>query len=175
MADQVLVLNQDYQPLNVTNVRRAIVLLCLGKVHTIRTDSSVFHSERMALEMPAVVRLNYYVRRPLPDLRPSRKSIFTRDNHTCQYCGRGKVPLTIDHVIPKNRGGGTGWSNLVCCCTKCNNQKANRTPQEAGMRLLRQPRRPKYVPYISYPKFVAAARNPQWRDYLEPYGDGLSH
>ena len=175
MSDEVLVLNHNYQPLNVTNVRRALVLLCLGKAETVRTDSKVFRSERIAMEMPTVVRINHFVRRPLPDLRPTRKSIFARDAHTCQYCGATGVPLTIDHVIPREKGGGTDWNNLVCCCTKCNNLKANRSPEGAGMALRRQPRRPKYLPYISYTKFVAAARNPQWQEFLAPYTDGPTH
>lgn len=169
MSQQVLVLNFNYQPLNVTNVRRAIVLICLGKAETVETDSGVFRAASLAIEVPAVVRLQHYVKRPIPVLRVSRKSIFARDAHTCQYCGVSRVPLTLDHIIPKDKGGHTDWDNLVCCCIKCNNKKGNRTPEEAGMRLIRQPMRPKYLPYISYPKFLAAARNPAWREYLDPY------
>jgi 5-methylcytosine-specific restriction endonuclease McrA len=167
----VLVLNHNYQPLNVTNVARALGLLCLGKAHAIETDSRVFRSERLAVKMPTVVRLNHHVRRPVPVLRISRKAVFARDDHTCQYCGARNVPLTLDHVIPRERGGTTDWTNLVCCCTKCNNHKGNRTPDQAGMRLLRRPFRPKFIPYISYTKFLTAARNPAWRPYLAPYAD----
>jgi 5-methylcytosine-specific restriction endonuclease McrA len=169
--EEVLVLNNNYQPLNITNVRRALGMLCLGKAHAVETDSKVFRSESLAIEMPTVVRLNYHVRRPVPPLRVSRKSVFARDQYSCQYCGRRNTALTIDHVIPRERGGGTDWTNLVCCCTKCNNKKGNRTPEEAGMSLLRQPFRPKFIPYISYTKFLAAAANPDWRPYLEPYAD----
>jgi len=169
--DGVLVLNDNYQPLNVTNVRRALGMLWLGKAHTVETDSKVFRSERVSVEMPTVVRLNHHVRRPTPVLRVCRKGIFARDQHTCQYCGRRNVPLTIDHVTPRERGGTTDWANLVCCCTKCNNRKGNRAPEEAGMRLRRQPFRPKFIPYISYTKFLAAAANPVWRPYLAPYAD----
>lgn len=172
MNDEVLVLNNNYQPLNITNVRRAVVMLCLGKAHTVEADSKVFRSERLAVEMPTVVRLNHFVRRPLPELRASRRSIFARDEHSCQYCGEPRGALTIDHVIPRDQGGGTDWKNLVCCCTKCNNKKGNRTPAQAGLRLVQEPRRPKYLPYISYTKFMQACRNPAWRDYLAPYGDG---
>jgi 5-methylcytosine-specific restriction endonuclease McrA len=167
----VLVLNHNYQPLNVTNVRRALGMLCVGKAHTVETDSKVFRSEYLAIDMPTVVRLNHYVRRPTPVLRVSRKSVFARDSHTCQYCGRRSGPLTIDHVVPRERGGGEDWTNLVCCCTKCNNKKGNRTPEEAGMRLQSRPFRPKFIPYISYTKFLAAAANPVWRPYLAPYAD----
>lgn len=169
--DAVLVLNDNYQPLNVTNVRRALGMLCLGRAHTVEADSKVFHSEHLTIEMPTVVRLNRHVRRPTPVLRVSRKSVFARDQHTCQYCGNRNVPLTIDHVVPRERGGGTDWTNLVCCCTKCNNEKGNRTPLEAGMALRHRPLRPKFIPYISYTKFLAAAANPTWRPYLAPYAD----
>jgi 5-methylcytosine-specific restriction endonuclease McrA len=169
--DGVLVLNHNYQPLNVTNARRALGMLFLGKAHTVATDSKVFRSERLSIEMPSVVRLNHHVRRPMPVLHISRKSVFARDRYTCQYCGAHNVPLTIDHVVPKERGGGTDWVNLVCCCTACNNKKGNRTPDEVGMRLRRRPVRPKFIPYISYTKFLAAAANPAWRPYLAPYAD----
>ncbi len=169
--DGVLVLNHNYQPLNVTNVRRALGLLWLGKAHMVERDSRVFHAERVEIEMPTVVRLNHHVRRPTPVLRVSRKAIFARDDHTCQYCGARNVPLTIDHVTPKDHGGSTDWSNLVCSCTKCNNIKGNQTPEQAGMHLRRRPFRPKFIPYISYTKFLAAAGNPAWRPYLAPYAD----
>ncbi len=169
---EVLVLNNNYQPLNVTNVRRAIAMMCLGKVEVVRTDSMTFHSEHISLTTPTVVRLRTYVRRPVPELRTSRKSILARDNHQCQYCGDSKGALTIDHVIPKDRGGNSDWRNLVACCTRCNNLKGNRTPDEAGMKLRKTPRRPKYIPYISYTKFVSAIRNPQWQEFLAPYGQG---
>jgi 5-methylcytosine-specific restriction endonuclease McrA len=165
------VLNDNYQPLNVTNARRALGLLCVGKAHVVESDSKVYRSERLSIELPTVVRLNHHVRRPMPMLRVSRKSIFARDHHICQYCGAKNVPLTIDHVIPRERGGGDDWTNLVCCCTKCNNKKGNRMPEQAGMRIRRLPFRPKLLPYISYTKFLAAAANPAWRPYLAPYAD----
>lgn len=158
MKDEILVLNNNYQPLNVTNRRRAIVLLYLGKAHAVEAG-----------DQPTVVRLNHFVRRPMPVLRPTRKSIFTRDGHRCQYCGGTNVPLTIDHIVPRTRNGTDDWDNLVCCCTACNNYKGNRTPEEARMALRSKPRRPKLLPYISYHKFISALRNPQWQEYLAPY------
>lgn len=158
MTDEVLVLNNNYQPLNVTNRKRALILLYLGKAHLIESDS-----------LPSVVRLNHYVRRPMPILRPSRKGVYTRDGYRCVYCAATHLPLTLDHVIPRVRGGGNEWENLVCCCTVCNNRKGNRTPEEAGMKMQVAPRRPKCLPYITYHKFVAALRNPQWEEFLAPY------
>ncbi|HIE51287.1 MAG TPA: HNH endonuclease [Armatimonadetes bacterium] len=173
MDGQVLVLNQNYEPLNITSLRRAIILLHLGKAEVVETDNRLLHSEKMVISAPSVVRLAYYVKRPVPKLHISRKSIMARDNHTCQYCGRRDGAMTLDHVIPKVRGGTDDWTNLVCCCIPCNNRKGNRTPEEAGMKLLCQPQRPRYVPYISFPKFLAACRQEKWRTYLIPYAKGL--
>jgi 5-methylcytosine-specific restriction endonuclease McrA len=170
--EEVLVLNYNYQPLNITSARRAIVMLCSGKAHALEVDSRTFHSERMQIRMPTVVRLEYYVRRPVPLLRANRKSIFARDRYTCQYCGTASGALTLDHVVPRERGGSSEWENLVCCCTKCNNLKGNRSPEEAGLKLRKFPRRPKYIPYINYTRFLHAVRNAAWLPYLEPYGDG---
>jgi len=173
MNGEVLVLNQNYEPLNITDVRRAITLVHLGKAEVVATDSMVLHSEKRTMHAPSVLRLSYFVKRPLPELRVSRRSLLARDNYTCQYCGRRDLPLTLDHITPKVRGGQSDWTNLVCCCTRCNNLKGQRTPEEAGLRLLSPPRRPRYVPYVSYPKFVAACRNRTWWEYLAPFAKGL--
>ena len=92
----------------------------------------------------------------------------------CAYCGATHLPLTLDHVIPRTRGGSNDWDNLVCCCTKCNNFKGDRLPEEAGMDLRVKPRRPKCMPYISYHKFMVALRKPEWQDYLAPYAGSVS-
>ncbi|MFQ6131074.1 MAG: HNH endonuclease [Armatimonadota bacterium] len=173
MDGQVLVLNQNFEPLNITNARRAITLVYLGKAEVVERDSAVFRSPSLTLEMPIVVRLAYYVKRPLPQLKISRRSIFARDDHTCQYCGSRSRGLTVDHVVPRHRGGQTDWRNLVAACIRCNNKKANRTPSEAGMKLIRHPKRPKYTPYISFSKFVTACRNQRWQPYLAPFAEGL--
>lgn len=165
MVDEVLVLNHNYQPLNVTSRQRAVVLVYLGKAHPMDPE----HQGR-----PTVVRLNHHVRRPMPILRPSRKAIFTRDGYRCVYCGATHLPLTIDHVLPRVRGGKDVWENLVCCCTKCNNAKGDRLPDEAGMTMAVKPRRPKCLPYIAYHKFMVALRNPEWQDYLAPYAAGVA-
>ncbi len=173
MDGQVLILNQNYEPLNITNMQRAITLLYLGKAEMVKAGSRIIRSERMAMPAPSVVRLSYFVKRPFPKLHPTRRSLLARDNYTCQYCGRKDGGLTIDHIIPKVRGGSEDWNNLVCSCIRCNNIKGDRTPEEAGMNLLRKPRRPGYVPYVSYPKFVAACHNQLWLEYLAPYAAGL--
>jgi 5-methylcytosine-specific restriction endonuclease McrA len=178
MNQEVLVLNSDYEPLNICNLRRAIVLVYLGKADVLHTNEKgqVASAEGQTMDMPSVVKLRHHVKRPLPELKLSRRSVFARDNYTCQYCGGASKDLTIDHVIPKRHGGGMHWENLVTCCRRCNSRKGDKTPEKAGMKLLRQPRRPRYTPYISLNKYVAGTKHAVWRDYLPVFTDvgGLS-
>jgi len=169
MSTEVLVLNCNHEPLNICHYRRALGLIFTGRAVVLETNGELVRSERLALHMPSVVRLAYQVKRPIPELRLSRRSILARDAYTCQYCGQQRRVLTIDHVIPRDAGGEHTWENLVCCCTQCNNVKGNRNPEQAGLKLRRQPRRPRYVPFISYSAFHSAIQNEQWRTYLMPF------
>ncbi len=163
-ARTVLVLNQNYEPLNVCHVRRAIVLVLRGKAEVIEGASAFFHSATRAMQLPSVIRLIQYIRRPRPRLRLSRKEIFARDNWSCAYCGKVTRDLTIDHVVPRHRGGPHTWENLVSACKPCNHRKAGRTPAEARMKLRQEPAEPRvgiyhnFLPYlhseISWRKFV---------------------
>ena len=182
MSQEVLVLNSDYEPLNVCNLRRAIILVYLGKADILHVRSedmpsqgaemdSVYSAEGEAFMAPSVVKLRHHVRRPLPELKLSRRSIFARDNFTCQYCGVTGKDLTIDHVIPKRHGGGMAWENLVACCRKCNTKKGDKPAEKVGMKLSRLPRRPRYTPYISLNKYVSGAKHDIWRDYLPAFND----
>lgn len=166
----VLVLNQNYEPLNICALRRGLILLHLGKADVLRFSHRNFHTVTATWPIPSVLRLTRYVRRPQPELRISRRSVFARDGYLCQYCG-GHGSLTIDHVVPRHRGGLTTWDNVVCCCLRCNNKKGNRTPHEAGMSLPHSPRRPRVVPFVSYPRFVSAVHNPEWHEFLSSYAD----
>jgi 5-methylcytosine-specific restriction endonuclease McrA len=141
----VLVLNATYQRLNFISVQRAVVLLLKQKAEPIEVDSGAqLHSERMVLDAPVVIRLLSYVHVPYERFTVplSRRTLINRDNHTCQFCGDTESPLTIDHVVPRSRGGTTSWENCVTACLRCNHRKGNRTPEEANMRLLSVPRRP---------------------------------
>lgn len=175
MSQEVLVLNSDYEPLNVCNMRRAIVLLYLGKADILHIQDAeppvVVSLDGEALPAPSVLRLRYHVKRPLPELKLSRRSIFARDNYTCQYCGVQSRDLTIDHIMPKRHGGGLQWENLVACCRKCNTRKGDKLLQQSGMKLSRPPRRPRYVPYISLTKYINGSKNDVWRDYLPVFND----
>src|ERR1051326_4820547 len=167
MNQEVLVLNSDYEPLNVCNLRRAIVLIYLGKADVLHTDEETFaKSANGAFIAPSVVKLRSHVRRPLPELKLSRRTVFARDGYTCQYCGSTAKDLTIDHVIPKHAGGKSTWENLVCCCRKCNMKKGDKLAHQVGMRLFQPPRRPRYVPYISMTKYLVGRRNEVWRTHL---------
>ena len=141
----VLVLNSSLQPLSVIPERRLIVLLSKQKVTFI--DESVrelieesIRSRRLELERPVIVQLLANVRVPRVALQPTRSNILLRDDETCQYCGKRSRDLTLDHIIPRSRGGQSTWENLVACCKHCNGKKGNRLLKEVNMRLLRQPR-----------------------------------
>lgn len=175
MENEVLVLNSDYEPLNVCNMRRAIVLVCMGKADVLHSSSRIVTTIDGVLVSPSVVRLKYHVRRPIPELKLSRRSIFARDSYTCQYCGQQPRELTLDHITPKRLGGKDTWENLVCCCRKCNGKKADKTLDQTNMRLLKMPRRPRYVPFISMTKYLAGTRHEVWRDYLPVFGDLATH
>lgn len=184
MSQEVLVLNSDYEPLNVCNLRRAILLVYAGKADILhaREDemgriSELRSADGARFTAPSVVRLRYHVRRPLPELKLSRRSIFARDNFTCQYCGAIGKDLTIDHVIPKRYGGPMSWENLVTCCRKCNTRKGDKPADKMGMKLARAPRRPRYTPFISLNKYVAGTRHQVWKDYLPVFTDinGVAH
>jgi len=147
----VLVLNQSYEPLNICRVRRAIVLLYHGKAEMLENGLGSIHSADCVFQVPSVIRLAYMIKRPRPERRLTRLEVFNRDHYTCQYCGKETRQLTLDHVIPRYRGGQHTWENVVSACVPCNRRKAGRTPQEAGMRLIRQPSRPRgnglfYIP-----------------------------
>jgi len=143
MDTAVLVLNLNYEPLNVCEARRALVLVDLGKAEVLEHNGAVLRSARRVFVCPSVIRLAYLVRRPRPQTRLSRREIFVRDDYTCQYCGAHMRELTLDHVVPLHRGGAHTWENLVSACPRCNHRKGGRSPEEAHIRLLRQPVRPR--------------------------------
>ena len=165
--EQVLLLNITYEPLRIINWKKAITLLCLGKVEVIEEYGQDIHSVSFTIKLPSVVRLLKLVKKPKSPVKFSRQNIYLRDKYRCQYCGL-KHPtedLTYDHVLPKSRGGKTEWENIVTCCIGCNRQKGGRTPTEARMNLVRKPTRPSWVPAIKIT--IGLKQIPQvWRDYL---------
>lgn len=149
LKNQVLVLNADYAPINIVSKRKAIVYIIKEKVQVLSDY---------------VVRLVNYIRLPYAKIMAnsvSRRAIFTRDNHTCSYCN-AKENLTVDHIVPQSRGGKNEWSNLITACLECNLKKGNRTPNEAGMRLLFQP----YKPINKISLTIHNSNNKEWKEYL---------
>ncbi len=163
----VLVLNASYEPINICAARRALVLILKGVAAPEEFSSMLLHSARQTLKLPSVIRLLEYRRIPHQTRSLSRKNILMRDRYTCQYCAR-TLPsgeLTLDHVIPRSRHGETTWENLVACCHSCNNQKGNRTPEEAGMALARQPR-PFTLHTSRHLMRLLGRSDEKWRKYL---------
>lgn len=160
---RVLMLNQNYEPLTVCSARRAVVLLFQGKAEMIATaDGLKIRTVRRDFSVPSVVRLWQYRKVPYKRIVLTRKNVLIRDNFQCQYCASKRGPMTVDHVVPKMMGGEEAWHNLVCACSRCNNRKGDRTPDMAGMKLIKRPRRPSYITFIQRDGGIAD----QWRPYL---------
>ena len=159
----VLVLNQNYQPLNVCNARRAFVLLGRGKAELLINGRGHVHSISRSFPTPSVIRLVYLIRRPTMRRRLSRQAVFYRDGFTCQYCGKETRQLTVDHIVPRSRGGVHVWENVVSACVPCNHRKAGLTPGEASMLLLRKPGAPRPNPYYL---FHHRAILEEWRPFI---------
>ncbi|MDA8203162.1 MAG: HNH endonuclease [Chloroflexi bacterium] len=166
MDSDVLVLNADYEPLNVCDVRRAFRLLFGEKAEVLEYDHLEIRTPRTAFRAPSVIRLQYRIRRPRPRVKLSRREILARDGHTCQYCGHHGSDLTVDHVIPRHRGGQHTWENLVTACRPCNHRKGGKLPEEAHMRLHRAPAEPRSDVYSLFVPYLADPRNAAWRTYL---------
>jgi len=167
--EQTLLLNASYEPLKVVHWRKAITLFCQGKVEVIAEYDREIRAVSVTFKLPSVIRLLRFVRiRRRFDYVPfSRANIYARDNHVCQYCNEAfsTADLTFDHVVPVAKGGRKDWENIVTCCVPCNRRKGGRTPHEAGMKLVRTPRRPDSAPAI---RITVGLRNApeSWRDYL---------
>jgi len=148
----VLVLNQNYEPLNICRARRAVVLIYQGKAEMLENGSGFIHSASYTFPLPSVVRIAYMIKRPRPERKLTRLEVFNRDHYTCQYCSKETRQLTLDDVIPRPRGGQHVWENVDSACISCNRRKAGKAPHEAGMKLIRHPSPPHgsmpfYIPY----------------------------
>jgi 5-methylcytosine-specific restriction endonuclease McrA len=176
----VLVLNRHFQPIHVTNVKRAFALLYMGAAQAVdqkfrtfdfgswaelsaQMGDDVIRTVNRTIRVPRVILLQVYDRIPRAKVRFSRHNIYTRDNNTCQYCGRQlpRAELNLDHVVPRSGGGRTSWDNVVCCCVDCNIAKGARTLEQAGLKLLKTPVRPRWTP-----TFRAGADKIRYREWL---------
>lgn len=150
--------------MSICNLQRAIILLYLGKAELIASkDSKMIRSVSTAYPFPTIVRLRIYIRVPYKKIVLSRKNILRRDLYSCQYCRRSDVPLTIDHVIPKSKGGDDSWENLITACISCNNKKGDRTLEESRMSLIKKPTKPSHITFMKH--FVGKI-DEDWKPYL---------
>jgi len=164
-SGRVLVLNASYEPINVCTVRRAAVLILKNRAEVLEKGDWALHAETFTLDRPVVIRLLTYVRIPRDAHRRkiTRRAVFARDRWTCQYCGHERGNLTVDHVIPRSKGGPSTWENIVTCCAPCNRRKGDRLPKQANMVPSRAPKAPNPAIFIH----VAAPTIPAaWEQYL---------
>ena len=189
LSQHVLVLNRLWQAVNVCTVKRALSLLVEGRAHVVQSDTDgsfqtfSFHQWRdfseqqphpesiqsvsFRIRLPRVILLVVFDRLPKKEVKFTRHNIFERDRNTCQYCGEvfDRKDLNLDHVIPRDRGGPTTWENIVCSCIGCNTRKANRTPLEAAMHLVRKPKRPKWRPFVHVS--LSFQHHESWKHFLD--------
>ena len=160
---KVLVLNASFEPLNITSWRRAVVLLLKGKAESIEHNGKFIYQE---FTLPTVIRLRNYVAVPYKEIPLIRRNLLHRDGHSCQYCAYTGEDLTLDHILPRSRGGVDSWDNMVTACVRCNIKKGNRTPKEAGMVLRNQPHKPHSGLYFEVAKHLKSGIHQEWRKYV---------
>lgn len=161
----VLVLNANFEPIHVCNLRRAIGLLISGKADMVMNGRGYIHTVSQSIPCPSIIRLETMVHRPRPRVKLTRREIFRRDNYTCQYCGRTGTNLTVDHVIPRHLGGQHVWTNVVAACSPCNHQKGGRSLEEAHMRLPQPPREPSASAQYIFGRHLGEYQ--EWGPYIE--------
>ena len=189
LNQHVLVLNRLWQAVNVCTARRALTLLFQGHAQAVfnaedgsfraydfsewrdfsqqQPDAESVATISFRIRVPRVILLLVYDRLPKKEVKFTRHNIFERDKNTCQYCGRAcdRQDLNLDHVLPRDRGGPTSWENIVCSCIECNTLKANRLPQEAGMHLIRKPKRPKWRPFVQIN--LSLYQHDSWKHFID--------
>jgi 5-methylcytosine-specific restriction endonuclease McrA len=164
MTIKVLVLNLDFTPISVCSVQRAFLLVYLNKAEIVRSkENETLNTVDKCFPMPSVIKLGRYVNVPYKGVVLSKENVFKRDGFQCQYCGNQK-DLTLDHLIPKAKGGKTSWNNLVTACKKCNSTKGDYSPEEAGLRLTIKPFKPSYIMYL---KDLSSRTYEEWKPFLE--------
>lgn len=164
LTSGVLVLNQNYEPLSVATVKRALGMILRGKAQIVENGRGLIHTPNRAFPCPSVVRLEYMVHRPRPRVKLNRKEIFRRDGYRCQYCGVEAHDLTLDHVVPRKASGSHTWTNLVSACRRCNRRKGGKTLAEARMTLRRAPVEPRTTGTYLYGAHLALHK--EWDQFL---------
>ena len=189
LQHHVLVLNRLWQAVNVCTVERAMTLLCGGHAQVVLEhggefntfsfgewcdfsaahtgEAEVVRTISMRIRIPRIILLLFFDRLPTKEVKFTRHNVFARDRNTCQYCGHkfDRRDLNIDHIVPRQRGGLTTWTNVVCSCVECNRRKGSRSPEESGLRLIRKPKKPRWRPFVEIQFAVAADHS--WRHFLD--------
>jgi 5-methylcytosine-specific restriction endonuclease McrA len=164
MNEPVLVLNANYEPINVCDMRRAVGLIMSEKASLVLNGRGYIYSVRAVLPRPSVIRLDKMVPHHRPRVKLTRREVFRRDNFVCQYCGRHTALLTIDHVLPRHLGGQHKWSNVVAACSHCNHRKGGRTSDESGMHPMRIPKEPPSSAAYIFGRHLE--ENAEWEPYI---------
>ena len=164
LSAPVLVLNANFAPINVCNVRRALGLIHSEKATLVMNGRGYIRTVSRDLPCPSIIRLAYMVRRPRPTVKLNKQEVFRRDNHTCQYCGTRPQRPTLDHVIPRHLGGEHSWENLVTACPACNHRKGGRTTDQANMRPLKKPVAPPASADYIFGKYLKS--NDEWEEFV---------
>jgi 5-methylcytosine-specific restriction endonuclease McrA len=165
MEKPVLVLNANFEPINVCGFQRAIGLMLMEKASLILNGRGTIKTPSTTFPIPSVIRLERMVQRPHPQVCLSRSEIFRRDRYTCQYCGKTTPNLTMDHVLPKHMGGKHTWINLVTACQMCNHRKGGRTLVDSGMTLMHPPKDPPLAAFYTFARYLP--ENNEWSSFLE--------
>ena len=172
MGRKVLVLNQDYTALTVCNAEKAFILVYLRKAEMVsQARNSAFRTISATFAMPSIIRLHRYISLPYKGVMLTRQNVFKRDGQRCQYCGTHE-DLTLDHVLPKSRGGKTSWDNLVAACRRCNAKKGDYTPEEAGLRLPQKPYKPSFIMFL---RDFSGNVDEDWHPYLSKKAKAHGH
>jgi 5-methylcytosine-specific restriction endonuclease McrA len=165
MNTPVLVLNANFEPINVCNTRRAVGLILSGKADMVMNGRGCIQTVRQAIPIPSVIRLEQMIHRPRLKIKLTRREVFRRDNYTCQYCGRHIGDLTVDHVLPRHLGGEHIWTNVVTACPACNHRKGGRRLEEAHMSLLHIPKEPPASAHYIFGRHID--QNNEWEQFIK--------
>jgi 5-methylcytosine-specific restriction endonuclease McrA len=165
LREPVLVLNANYEPLNVCTIRRAVGLIFADKAAMLLNGRGEIHTSKTIYPAPSVIRLERMIKRPRPSVKLNKQEVFRRDNYTCQYCGRNDMDLTLDHVIPRRLGGKHSWDNLVTACRVCNHRKGGRMADSAGMKLMNHPAAPTASAQYIFGRYLN--QNQDWGNYIQ--------
>ena len=165
MYEPVLVLNANFEPINVCTTRRAVNLVLTGKATMVLNGRGEIKTVSRTFPRPSIIRLGRMIKRPRPQVRLNKREILRRDNYTCQYCGQQMSYLTVDHIIPRRLGGQHSWENLVAACPDCNHRKGGRTLEQANMHLLRPPGEPPASANYLFGRHLHS--NLEWTPFVE--------